>query len=194
MPLTADDVLWDGELPIVIVLNERDEYVCIKQGGEALERAAQWVADHPEEQPVIFSVHDQRCPHCSRTFWHEAQTGSEETGWHCPLCDKLLTPAKAERLTVGDVLKAESDALHNAMTGLANADTYFEGPQQKWESAEDYYTAACRVRMAAEALEEKASKFLREAEEEADETEDERDHRETLPGAEAAEDISDKLT
>lgn len=88
--LSEDDVKWDGDLPIVLVMNERDEYVCIEQGEGAEERAVRWVGDHPAEQPVAFSIHDRRCPRCKRTFWHEAPTGSEETGWHCPLCDKLL--------------------------------------------------------------------------------------------------------
>lgn len=94
--LSEDDVKWDGDLPIVLVMNERDEYVCIEQGEGAEQRAVRWVGDNPDEQPVIFTIHDQRCPHCNRTFWHEAPNGSEETGWHCPLCDAQLTPSKTE--------------------------------------------------------------------------------------------------
>lgn len=191
--LTDDDVKWDGELPIVLVSPETgDGYLRIEQGEGAEARAAEWVGAHPEIQPVIFDIHDERCSNCNRTFWHEAASGSEKDGWHCPHCEKLLpistcgvcgykwdetvepTPAgrcpresehKDDRVTVGDILKDESDALQNAMTGLANADSFFESAQEKYEAAEDYFRAVGRVVDAAEELYDKARKFLHDSEE-----------------------------
>lgn len=163
--LTDDDVKWSGELPIVLVSPETgDGYLTVEQGPGAEARAAEWVGARPEIQPVIFDIHDERCPHCNRTYWHEAASGSETDGWHCPHCGKLLAPVK-ERKTVGEILKAESDALSSAMMGLANSDTYFENDEERFESAEDYFLAVCHVREAVEKLEEAARKFLRDAEE-----------------------------
>lgn len=111
MTLTDDDVKWDGELPIVLVSGEDEDngYACIEQGEGAYGRA---IAFMSEGGPWSIDVLDERCAACKRPYWHEAPTGDDKHGWHCPHCNAYVDDLRLTCRPCHDVRKQNVKALY----------------------------------------------------------------------------------
>lgn len=156
---------------VTIHRNSDNEQMAEFRGERARASAEDYLATLTNPEDYTFSESDWRCKHCGTEYWHEAAVSLGDDEYGCPKCE--ATTDDSERPPelhpcVGDTddIRPHMKKLHDAMTGLANSDSFFTNPAEKFESAEEFYMAVSHVVEAAEKLSEVARTFLRNAEDE----------------------------